>query len=85
MAKNGCPKEEKIYILSIDIEMDIVAKFLEETSKPKKARRISRIIVDPNKNQRFLEIVDPVANKYEHEMMEQDLNVSRINIGPKNS
>lgn len=62
--------------------MDTVAKLLQGTSKPKKARRMSQMVVDPNSGHRVLEIAGPIGDKEEHKVTEQDFNLSRVDIDP---
>lgn len=66
----------------LDTKIDTVAKLLQGSPKPKKARRMSRMIVGPISGHRLLEIADPIDDKNEQEVTELDFNLIRVDMGP---
>lgn len=61
MAKKVVEKKRK-RIPTMTVGVDTVSKLLQSSSKPKKARRMSRMVTDATSRNQMLEIAKPVKD-----------------------
>lgn len=75
----------KQYTPVAEIQIDRVSRLLGEVPKPKRVRRMGKIIIDPNIEYQILEISNRIVDKNEHQIIEEDFSVSHIDMGPSNN
>lgn len=64
------------------VEVDTLAKLLQGSAKPKKAKKMSRIINDEVSIHQLLEVADPIGELNENKITANDYKITHVDMGP---
>lgn len=63
------------------VEVDTITKILHGSAKPKKARKMSRIINDEVSRHQLLEVADPIGDLNENKITTNDYKITHVDMG----